>query len=245
MPRLPTLVLAAALALGGCSGASDEARLSAEERNLQRRIRGLLALQRELDANDGRLLRFDHVLVVIRQGLIQQVLEAGLPIERLISNRFRVQVSSASVLLEDGFASLRLDGRAALEDQSGAAAELTVYGGLDVVDLDPASGVLTARIRVYAVEARKTEILGLGVPAERLVEELSKERLEAFKALAAAIEIPVRVASEVELPELGPEGGVKIQAERIPLGAVIHDVKSFHQRLWISIRTTGIAAEES
>jgi hypothetical protein len=245
LPRLPTLVLAAALALGGCSGASDEARLSAEERNLQRRIRGLLALQRELDANDGRLLRFDHVLVVIRQGLIQQVLEAGLPIERLISNRFRVQVSSASVLLEDGFASLRLDGRAALEDQSGAAAELTVYGGLDVVDLDPASGVLTARIRVYAVEARKTEILGLGVPAERLVEELSKERLEAFKALAAAIEIPVRVASEVELPELGPEGGVKIQAERIPLGAVIHDVKSFHQRLWISIRTTGIAAEES
>jgi hypothetical protein len=245
LPRISILALGAALALTGCVGPRGEARLSAEEENLQRRIRGLLALQRELDGNGGRLLRFDHVLVVVRQRLIQQVLETGLPIERLISNRFRVRVSSASVLLEDGFATLQLDGRAALEDQSGAAAELSVYGGLDVVDLDPASGTLRARIKVYAVEARKTEILGLGLPAERLVEELSKEKLEAFEALAAAIEIPVRVASEVVLPGLGPEGGVRIGAERIPLGAVIHDVKSFHHRLWISIRTTGIAPEPS
>ncbi len=241
MRGLAALALGGLLVLPGCAGRRGEARLSAEEQNLQRRVRGLLALERQLADNGGRLLHFDHVLVVVRQHLIQQVLDAGLPVERLVADRFRVQVNSAKVLLEDGFAILQLDGRAALEDGSGAAAELSVYGGLDVVDLDPASGVLRARVKVHAVEARKTELMGLGVPAERLVEDLSRERVEAFEALAAAIEIPVRVASDVLLPALGPEGGVTIAAERIPVGAVIHDVKSFHHRLWISIRTTGIA----
>jgi hypothetical protein len=231
----------AALLACACSHRSNEARLSAEEENLQRRVRGLTAMLRELDANGGRLLRIEHVLVVVRQRLIQQVLDAGLPYERLVADRYRVRVAAARVLLEDGFATLDLDGRASLEDGSGAAAEIAVHGGLDVVDLDPASGVLRGRVKVYAVEAKRTQVMGVDVPAERLVEDLSKEKVEAFETLASSIEIPVRVASEVELPGIGPEGGVTIRPERIPVGAVIHDVKSFHHRLWISIRTSGVA----
>ncbi len=232
---------AAVLLASACGRRSDEARLSAQEENLLRRVRGLEAMHREIDASGGRLLRFEHVLVVVRQRLIQQVLDAGLPYERLVAGRYRVRVASARVLLEDGFATLELDGRAGLEDGSGTAADITVYGGLDVVDLDPASGVLRGRVKVYAVEARRTELMGMDVPAERLVEDLSKERVDAFEALASSIEIPVRVASDVELPGIGPEGGVTIRPERIPVGAVIHDVKSFHHRLWISIRTSGVA----
>jgi hypothetical protein len=216
-----------------------EAPLSAEEENLLRRVRGLEAMQRELDAN-GRLLRFEHVLVVVRQKLIQQVLDAGLPVERRVADRYLVRVEAARVLLEDGFATVELDGRASLADGGGAAAEVRVHGGLDVVDLDPASGVLRARARVYAVEARKTELLGLDVPAQKLVEDLSREQLAAFEPLLSSIEIPVSLASDIELPALGPEGGVTIAAERIPVGATIHDVKSFHHRLWVSVRLSGI-----
>lgn len=241
-PAARGAALLTALLAGSCAGGRSEARLSAEEENLLRRSRGLEAMLEEIDRS-GRLIRLEHVLVVVRQGLIQQVLDAGLPYERVVANRYRVRVAAARVLLEDGFATLELEGRAALEDGGGASADITVYGGLDVVDLDPASGVLRARAKVYAVEAKRTRVMGLEVPAGRLVEDLSKEKAEAFEALASAIEIPVRVASHVELPAVGPSGGVTIRAERIPVGAVIHDVKSFHHRLWVSIRTSGIAGQ--
>ncbi len=240
----PSLALALAVAAvaGGCRERQSEARLSGQEENLLRRIRGLEAMQKELRANDGRLLRFDHVLVVVREPFIQQVLDAGLPLEQVVANRFRVRLTAARVLLEDGFASLRLDGRASLEHGTGAAAEITVHAGLDVVDLDPKTGVLRGRANVFAVEARRTELLGLDVPAGQLVEDLSREKLEAFEALMSVIEIPVSVASDIELPAVGPEGGVSIGLERMPLGATIHDVKSFHHRLWISVRTSGLEA---
>jgi hypothetical protein len=226
------LLLANSLA---CRRATSEARLSAEEQNLARRIRGLEALAKDADQHGGRLIRFDDVLVVVRQKLIQEVLDSGLPLERDVAGRFHVRLQAAHVLLEDGFAPVQLSGEASLKGQGEVRAEISVYGGLDVVDLDPASGILTGRVRIYAVEARTTAVLGVSVPARRLVEQLSREKLEAFATLLSSIAIPVRLGSEVTLPAIGPQGGVRIEAQRIPLAAVIADVKSFRHRLWISV----------
>jgi hypothetical protein len=41
---------------------------------------------------------------------------------------------------------------------------MSVYGGLDVVELDPTSGVLRARVAVYAVEIPKADVLGIDEP---------------------------------------------------------------------------------
>ena len=109
---------------------------------LERRREGLAALVAA--AQRGALLPFDKLLVVADEGLVAQVIAATLPFEHVIVGRYRVGVSRAEVRFEDGFGLVRLDGEASFADRpaSEGHAELTVYGGLDVVDLDPESGVL-------------------------------------------------------------------------------------------------------
>lgn len=205
---------------------------------MQRRIKGLEAMLAASKKNGGRLVPFDQILVVIRQRLIQGVLDTALPIERVVGDKYRITASAAKVLLEDGFAIVELEGRASLVDQPDVRAEVKVYGALDVVDLDTASGSLRARVRVFAVEARSIQALGVGVPVEQLVEDLSNQQVETFAPLLSAIDIPVSVGEDITLPKMGPEGGVTIGEARIPLGAVVEEVKSFRHRLWISIRAT-------
>lgn len=87
------------------------------------------------------------------------------------------------------------------------------------------------------MDARKVEVAGFEAPVQQLVEDLSRERLEAFEALLTSLEIPVKVAHEITLPRMGPAGGVSIQATAVPVHAVVESVKSFRHRLWITIRT--------
>jgi hypothetical protein len=232
---LAAVALASTLA---CQRGQSQARLSAEEQTLQRRIKGLEAMLASSKRDNGRLVPFDQILVVVRQRLIQGVLDAALPIERVVGEKYRVTATAAKVLLEDGFAIVELEGHASLVDRPDVRAEVKVYGALDVVDLDTASGSLRARVRVFAVEARSVQALGMGVPAEQLVEDLSNQQAETFAPLLSAIDIPVSVGEDIALPKMGPEGGVTIGEARIPLGAVVEEVRSFRHRLWISIRAT-------
>jgi hypothetical protein len=205
------------------------------EANLQRRIIGLQAMIADAEGNGGRIIRFEHILVVVRQRLVQSVLDAGLPFESTIDGRYGVAVNKAEVLLEDGFATVRLDGQAHLVDQENVRADISVYGALDIVGLDPKSGVLRGRVKVYAVEARKVEVAGFDTPVQQLVEDLSRERVEAFEPLLSSLEIPVKVADEITLPRVA-QGGVTIEATSVPVQAVVENVKSFRHRLWITIR---------
>jgi hypothetical protein len=69
---------------------------------------------------------------------------------------------------------------------------------------------------------------------EDLVEQLGREQLDAFSALASAIEIPVRLERSVTLPAVGP-GEVRIAAATIPVRAAVADVKAFGGKLWVSV----------
>jgi len=194
------------------------------------------------DSAGGRLVPFDQMLVVVKQRLIQSVLDSALPFDQDVAGKYHVAATSARVLLEDGFAAVELEGRASLLSQRDVVAEVGVYGALDVVELDAASGSLRGRVRIFAVEARRIRALGFSVPVERLVEKLSSEQTQTFAPLLSAIDIPVRMGEDVTLPAMGPEGGVTIGEERIPLGAEVAAVRSFRHRLWISIKTSGAGA---
>ncbi len=232
---LATGLLAASVA---CTRGESLARLSAEEQTLLRRIKGLEATLASAKRNGGHIVPFDQILVVVRQRLIQGVLDSALPLEQVVAQKYLIRATAAHVLLEDGFAIVELEGRASLVEQPDVLAEVKVYAALDVVDLDSESGSLRARVKVFAVEARSTQALGVSVPVEQLVEDLSRQQVEAFAPLLSAIDIPVKVGDDITLPAMGPEGGVTIGEARIPLGAVVEDVKSFRHRLWISIRAT-------
>jgi hypothetical protein len=203
---------------------------------LDRQRAGLESLLKEADA--GPLVPFDRVLVVVDQALVQDLLASAMPYERVIS-RFRIRVTAATVRFEDGFALVRLDGRASLaaSPEAAAFADISVFGGLDVLDLDPDSGLLRGEVRVIAVDARRVTVMGVGAPedTETLIEQLGKERLDAFSALARRLQIPVRLERAVTLPAVGPNGGVRIASALIPLQVGVRQVRALRGKLWVSI----------
>jgi hypothetical protein len=235
------LVLAASFGVLGCNEEEPEVRVSAEEAILERKCDGLEALIAA--AEKGRLLPFEQVLVVVEQGLVQELLNAAMPFERVIEDKYRIRVTGAKVEFDDGFALVRLVSRASFagRDESEAYAEVEVYGGLDVVELDPVSGLLRGRVRLMGVEARRVDVMGMATPAERLVEDLSRERIESFEALASSVEIPVRLESSITIPAVGPEGRISIERADIPMKVEIRDVKAFRDRLWVSLQASASA----
>lgn len=185
----------------------------------------------------GPLVPFDKVLVTVDESLVQGLLESALPLEQVVASRYRVRVSKARVEFEDGFALCRLDGRASLADRPAedAFADITLFGALDIVDLDPRSGTLRGRVTLIALDARKVEVMGVGAkPAEGLIEDLGRERLEAFAPLLSSIEIPVAVQGGIDLPGL-TEKGVQIEGDTLPLRVAVQSVEAFQHKLWISV----------
>jgi hypothetical protein len=231
--RRTLLLLLAVAFVPGCH--RQETAVTAEQAVLARQRRGLETLLAASRA--GALVPFHNVLVVADERVVAEVIAASLPFERVIRDRYRIRVTRAEAHFEDGFALVRLDGEASFSDRpaGNGHAELTVYGGLDVVELDPQSGVLHSGVNVIAVDARRVGAYGVQSSlAEQLVEELGREKLETFGALVSKIEIPVKLERSVTLPPVGP-GEVHIDAATIPLQAAVTDVKAFRGKLWVSV----------
>jgi hypothetical protein len=98
--------------------------------------------------------------------------------------------------------------------------------------------VLRAGVHVFAVEAKRAGVLGLLSPAERLTEEIGREKLESFSSLLSSVEIPVRLERAITLPAIGTESGVSIAATHVPLNLSVVEVLSFRRRLWVTIRAS-------
>jgi hypothetical protein len=238
LSRAPVILAAVFLgALCGCRPPRQETVATAERAVLERRRQGLTGLIEV--ARKGSVLPFDRVLVVADERLVAQVIESSIPFERVILERYRIRVTRAEVHFDDGFALVRLDGEATFADSKAQSrADLTVYGGLDVVELDPDSGLLRGAVNVIAMDARRVNVLGVkSLLAEDLVESLGRERLEGFSALASRIEIPVRLERGILLPAVGP-GEVRIDAATVPMRAAVTDVKAFSGKLWVSVNVS-------
>jgi len=208
-----------------------------EVATLERQLEGLSGLT--ADARGGALFPDapDQVLVLVDQGLVQRLLNALTPSDHVVDDRYHVVVTGARVVFEDGFALVRLDGRASLAGiaESNVFADLTVVGDLELPKEQPRRDVLKARIHVLAVDARQVAVVARTRQADQLVEELGRTKLEAFAALASSLEIPVRQEQEVTIPAVGPEGPVRIAAASLPVRLSLLSVRAFHGKLWIAM----------
>jgi hypothetical protein len=207
---------------------------------LERQLQGLAGLT--ADARGGALFPDapDQVLVLVDQGLVQRLLVTLTPSDHVVDDRYHVVVTGARVVFEDGFALVRLDGRASLAGvaESDVFADLTVVGDLELPNEQQRRDVLKARIHVLAVDARQVAVVARTRQAESLVEELGRTKLEAFAALASSLEIPVRQEPEITIPAVGPEGPVRIAAASLPVRLSLHGVRAFHGKLWIAMRAS-------
>src|SRR5215470_12779942 len=150
---------------------------AADDELLARRVKGLQDTIAR--GQQGPLLDFQQVLVVVHQDLVRSLLAAATPFEARIANRYDVRIDSADTEFSDGFALVRLAGRAEVVGEP-VSAEIQVLGAVEVEGRAPDSGRLRLNVNVFAVEAAKADVMGVDRRARHLVEALARDGLTAL-----------------------------------------------------------------
>ncbi len=203
-------------------------RQSAREALLARQNSALLELTK--DAEGGTLLDFNEILVVIDQTLIQDMLRASTPMDAEIGGGFHVRVDTVDAAFGDGVALVQLTGNATIGAEP-VGARVTVFGSIDAVTVDAASGILRCNVSILAVEADNVEALGHNDPVGRLTEALTEGGLS---ALLGPLEIPVRLEDALDIPAVDSKR-LQIAAETLPLTVAARRIKVFGGRLWVFV----------
>ena len=141
-----------------------------------------------------------------------------------------MKIDSADAAFGDGVALVRLTGTASVGGAS-VGSPVTVFGAIDVVELDPVSGVLQCRVSILGVEAQDAAALGRNDPVGRLTEALTHGGLS---LLLGSLEIPVSIENRVSIPAVESKR-LRIAAEDLPLTIAVQQVKVFGGRLWVFV----------
>jgi hypothetical protein len=203
---------------------------SAEEALLTRRVEGLERLVAR--GGGGPLVDMRQLMVVVHQDVVRDLLLAATPFERTLLDRYRVRVDSAAAEFSDGFAVVRLEGRADLVGQP-VSGDVVVLGGLEVVGLEE-SGLLRCQVRILAVEARGANVAGLDEPVRELIDRFGRDTLD---ALISVVDVPVRIEDRLVIPEVHARR-VRIPAAEILVHARVVEVQVFEERLWVGLAAT-------
>ncbi len=192
-------ILSLAFLLPRLIGPAPAPSLSAREALLSRQNQELAKLAAA--AESGTLLDFKGVLIVVDQALVQDLVRAVTPLEADVGHGFHVKIDSADTAFGDGLALVRMSGTARVGGAS-VGSQVTVFGAIDVVKLDPASGILQCGVNVVSVEAQNATALGRSDPVGRLTEALAEGGLS---LLLGTLEIPVSVEDRRRAPRSGVE----------------------------------------
>lgn len=203
-------------------------RVSAQEALLSRQNQELVKLAAAAEA--GTLLDFKGVLVVVDQVLVQDLLRAATPLEADVGKGFRVKIDTADAAFGDGVALVRLSGTAGVGGTA-VGSPVTVFGAIDVVGLEPRSGVLQCTVSILGVEAQDEAALGHNDAVDRLTEALAHGGLQ---LLLGSLEIPVSVQDRLSIPAVESKR-LHIAAENLPLTVAVQQVKVFGGRLWVFV----------
>lgn len=216
------------LAFVGMRLTRPPARMSAQEALLSRQNQELVKLASA--AENGTLLDFKGMLIVVDEVLVRDLLRAVTPIEADVGSGFHVRIDSADAAFGDGVALVRMTGTASVGGTS-VGSQVTVFGAIDVVHLDPISGILRCGVSILGVEAQDATTLGHNDPVGRLTEALAHGGL---LLLLGSLEIPVSVENRLSIPAVESKR-LQIAAEDLPLTIAVQQVKVFGGRLWVFV----------
>src|SRR4030095_17030384 len=101
--------------------------------------------------SEKRLVRQDWLAVAIDESAVKTVIEAGLPQEGLVAERFRVRVERAEVSFRSGASLVRLRAHVVDEKTAGRQADVVYEGGLDDIEVSR-DGRLRTRVLIDNVD---------------------------------------------------------------------------------------------
>lgn len=231
LPRLTVLLLAAG-AGAACGGDQPgRARFHAREAVLRREIQGLKEVIAETEQGKP-LLPEGHLVVAVHERLVGDLLRAGLPQETDV-DRYHVRVARAEVSFRGKYSLVTLDGSVHVRERPSLSGAIRVFGGLDRLELDLATGTLRARVGIDYVDVERAagleDLLG-----GRMLEQVGEKGRETLRGLLPPIEIPVRLEQELSFGEVS-QGPVAIQGARLPLRVTVSQVLALGGRLWVSL----------
>ena len=228
--RLALLLLALTTLLAGCSPSDEEVRYRARRALLERQNQGLRELIEE--ERQGRLVPADEFLLGVDDDIVADLFRLELPLERPLSDKFRIRLEKATVSFPDKYGSIVVEGAVFRPQTPERRTAVVVHGGLGAVTIDPKTNLLHIRIAVDDIELVTAGILEpvLGNAGKRLIAQKGREKLE--EALPA-LQVPVALAQNIRIPAI-KEGAVQLESFQIPLDVSVNHVFAAAGKLWVT-----------
>lgn len=229
------VALLALLLAGACGEDVESARRRAQAIVARRQIEGLKQLV--AGAERGELSTSSQIAIGIREEIVRDILSASLPLERAVSERFKVRLERAEVRFLDTQSAVILRGQAGLLGESDVAVSVVLVGSLDQLHLEEGSGRLKAHIALEYFEVEKVAAGGDRPVLRRLIDALGRESLSAIQEAVPEIEIPVKLDPSIRIKGLG-RGPVAAKPGELPLHFEVARVVPLNGRLWVLLNAS-------
>jgi len=216
---------------------TNSAPMIAEQALLERQIEELQELVAR--GRDGHVIPLDQGVIAIDQSALQDLIEAVVPYETVVAERYRVRVLGGQITCEDGLAFVQLQGRMSLRGQPEEAAyvDANLFGSLKGFELEPNESVLRGRVDIIGFDIHRVKIFrGDHEAIKGLLRDLAVLRIDSFRDADYAFDIPVSLVREIKFPEFRSGTRVRVAEAHIPLKASVTAVAAVQKKLWISFR---------
>jgi hypothetical protein len=224
------LVAVLGLALVACGESLATRRLRAEERRLKRQIENVKEMIQA--TSERRLVAREWLAVAVDEAGVQSVIQAGLPQETVVAQRFRVRVEAAEVTFRSGASFVSLRANVTDERSPDRKAAVIYQGGLDAIVVS-ADGRLSSRVLIDHVELSEVQAAGSDASFfTSVADDLAGRNLEALQAFLPPIAIPVRLQQTLAIEGLS-EGPVQVDGGELPVTAAVARVMPLSGRLWV------------
>jgi hypothetical protein len=221
-----------AAAASGCrsefEGGGD---LRARRVVLRREVAGLRDAVAKLERGES-VVPPDDVAVAIDDKLLRDLIGAQLPFELDVKG-FHATLTQVEVQFR-GSPLVRLRGSGYLQKRPAVSAAVNAIGALENIAVDPATGMLSARIAVDHIGIERAAGLE-SVLTGAALDELARTLRLQLRDQLPPIQIPVRIQQSVELPWV-TSGPVRLAGAAMPLEVGVSNVFAGRGLLWISVR---------
>jgi hypothetical protein len=194
-----------------------------------------------VDARKGDLFAARDLAIGVTEETVQKAVAQALPIERPVGTEFRARVDRVIVSFRSMQGSVRLEGRAWTVKDPGTYADLVLLGGIQDVEVEKNTGVLTAEIVLDGWDVQRAAAAGAEMDwIKTLVRLLGDRGLAALRDLVPGVRIPVGIEKGIELPGISGSP-VTVPAGHLPLDVRVSRVLPLSGRLWamIHVSTSG------
>jgi hypothetical protein len=236
-PLRGTLALGALLALSACR--PPEPREAVEARTRKTLLEGqLIELGRLMEkARRGELVTDGQIAIGVSESLVERLLTASLPPDRVIAGRLHVTLEKVEPYFRGGLAVIRLRARVSSADVPNAEVDLDIVSGLRNVRLE--KGRLLARVSIHHFRVVSTSV---GDVVKNLIEDAIRLHQTALEELLPRLEIPVLLEEAVEFGGIR-EGPVRVGPGRLPLELALSHILPVNERLWLLVHAEAGAWE--